>query len=229
MQLLLLINRPGFLTFSRGRVLKHSESNSVAHASDLIVKAQQQCESMRQEVRDALGQEQLKAYNAGLLLAKEELASRLAAAEAARYVTLNDLAPTLSHIVMDAVSLVLRRTDPLQLMDGAFLAVSDLLRQARWARLRVHPSRAVDAHRVIEQLALKAGTGAQIANVIADPACELDACVFETDVGIADASLDVQLGAIRAAVEAAVSELARKNGLAETLRRRWNDPTPASQ
>ena len=229
MELLVLINRSGFTALSRGRVLNCSESHSITQVSDLIGKAQGHCDAMRQEVRDALASEQFQAYNAGLLLAKQELASRLAEAEAARFVTLNDLAPTLVDIVMDAVSVVLKRSDPLQLMDGAIFAVGDMLRQARWARLRVHPSRAVDARRVIEQLSLKVDTGAQIVNVIADPECELHACVFETDIGIADASLDVQLSAIRAAVEAAVSELARKNAVSEPFRRRWNDATPSSQ
>jgi type III secretion protein L len=217
MELFVLINRPGFTTLSGSRVLKHSDALEVIQASKLIAQAKEYADCLQQKAQTALEDERLQAYKTGLLQAEQEWASKLAAAEAARYVTINDLAPTLVNLVVDAVSVVLRRADPLQVMDAAFIAVGDLLRQSRWARLKVHPSEVDAVRSVIEKLALKVGTGAQIVTVVGDPTSELHACVFETDVGIADAGLDVQLRAIRAAVETALSELMQKKSAGRTL------------
>lgn len=224
MELVVLIDRPGFAALSESRVLKHSDVLSITEAADLLAQAQTRDERMQEEARVTLAEQRLRAHSAGVLQAQQEWASRLAAAEAARHVTLNDLAPTLVGIVVDAVSLVLKRADPQQLMDSALLAVADLLRQARWARLKVHPTRVEEAQRALGRLAVK-GEG-QMVTVIADPTAELHACVFETDVGIADASLDVQIGAIRVAVESAVAQLAEQRESAQHWRRRWYDTTP---
>jgi type III secretion protein L len=210
MDLVVLIDQPGFTAVSAGRVLKQSEAASVTQADELLRRASERVRRLRSRLKQAHEEERVRARQDGELQAKQEWAARLAAVKAAHHVTLNDLAPLLVDIVFDAVTQVLGQTDPLQLMQSALQAVNGMLKQARWARLRVHPSQVETARLALAGFSADTVAVAQMLTVIPDASVPLQGCVFETDIGIADASLDLQLAAIRTAVESAVAELAQQ-------------------
>ena len=60
---------------------------------------------------------------------------------------------------------------------------------------------------MLDTFAQQADSKLDWVSVIADASVAPDACVFETDIGVADASLSVQLDAIRRVVESAVAQL----------------------
>jgi type III secretion protein L len=207
MDLVVLIDQPFFTVTSASRVIKRRDVATVSQAAQVLQRAQAHDQLMREKILQSYEQERARGYNQGLLEAQEEWAQRLAAAQAARYLALKDLAPTLVDIVVEGVSVILKNADPQQLMASALASVAGLIKQARWARLRVHPQQADAARSMLDTFAQQAGSKLDWVSVIADASVAPDVCVFETDIGIADASLSVQLGAIRRAVESAVAQL----------------------
>ena len=207
MDLVVLVDRPDFTVTSASRVIKRHDVATVSQAAQMLQRAQEHGELMREKTLQSYEQERTRGYNQGILEAQEEWAQRLATAQAARHLALTDLAPTLVDIVVDGVSVILKNADPQQLMASALATVSDLIKQARWARLRVHPQQADAARSMLDTFAQQAGSKLDWVSVVADASVAQDACVFETDSGISDASLSVQLGAIRRAVESAVAQM----------------------
>jgi len=202
MDLVVLTDAAACKVVATSRVLKHADAASVMEAAQLLVLARQREAATVAQARAAQQQAREQGLKDGREQARAEYAGRLAAAEAARHVGLRELSPVLVDIVADAVAVLLRQADRAALLGAAIEAVDGLLKQARWARLRVHPDQA-DAAR-----AALAAAAIPIATVLVDPTLGLDACSFETDVGIADASLQVQLDALRVAVQQAVDGLA---------------------
>lgn len=202
MDLVVLTDAAACKVVATSRVLKHADAAPVMEAAQLLVLARQREAATVAQARAAQQQAREQGLKDGREQARAEYAGRLAAAEVARHVGLRELSPVLVDIVADAVAVLLRQADRATLLGAAIEAVDGLLKQARWARLRVHPDQADAARMALAAAAIP------IATVLVDPTLGLDACSFETDVGIADASLQVQLDALRVAVQQAVDGLA---------------------
>ncbi|RQP21323.1 FliH/SctL family protein [Piscinibacter terrae] len=217
MDLVVLIDRPDLTVAHPGRLLKRADANLVTQADELLGRLGARERQMQAQWQQAYETHKQRGLVAGEAQARQEWAERLAAAHAARHIALTDLAPTLVDIVSDAVGLVLRRTDRRQLIASALEAVDDMLRQARWAKLRLHPSQLAAARRALDDVARHVGSGRELVTLVGDALLGEDDCIFETDVGIADASLGVQLAAIRSAVESAVAHLSAQRAAGQAL------------
>lgn len=198
MDLVVLTDLPDCRVVATSRVLKRADAQPVIEATQLLRLARQReagAEAQAQAIRRQAREEGLRE---GREQARVEYAARLVAAEAARHAGLRELSPFMIDIVTDAVAVLLRQSDRTALMASAVEAVDGLLKQARWARLRVHPDQ-VEAARA----ALEAGA-IPLATVVADARMDPLECSFETDVGIADTGLQAQLESVRKAVAQAL-------------------------
>lgn len=207
MGLVVLIDQPDFTVASESRLIKKQDAVAIAQAAKVVRRAKRYWRETREETARCLEQERERGYRQGVLDAQAEWTERLAAAAAARHWALEDLAPTLVGIVTEAVSVIVRNADPQQLLASALASVSDLIKQVRWVRLRVHVEQADAARVMLDDFARQSGRGVDWVSVVADASVAPDTCVFETDVGIADASASVQLDVVRGAVQSAVSQL----------------------
>ncbi len=207
MDLVVLIDSPGFEALGTGRVIKPVQAAAVSEAGELLRLARERDRQMHEQMHSAYEQARQSGWQAGLRQAQDDMAQRLAVAQAARQLALQDLTPTLVEIVADAVALLVKGAPRRALLASALDSVSGMLRQARWARLRVHPSQAEEARAALAE-SRAALAAADIVTVLGDMSIDVDGCIFETDVGMADASLGVQLAAIRSAVGAAVAAIA---------------------
>ena len=217
MDMVVLIDIPGFCVLNRSRLLKSADVPAVTEVSDLLRRAQERDKLMLEQTMTVYEQARQSGLQDGLNEAQALMAARLASAAAAKQLALAELSPTLVDIVAGAMLLLLKNADRSQLLSSSFEAVSGLLKRSQWAELRVHPSQADIARRTLSQSSASFGALTPV-TVVADATLKPDDCIFETDVGIADASLSVQLQAINTAFEAAISSLVQKTGLKqETL------------
>ena len=218
--MVVLIDSPGFQVLNRSRLLKSADVSVVAEACDLLRRARERDKLMLQQTTIAYEQARQSGWQNGLNEAHALMATRLASAAAAKQLALVDLSPTLVNIVSEALSLLLKDADRSQLLSSSFDAVSGLLKKAQWAELRVHPSQVDMARNALSQSSVSRSALALV-TVVANATLKPDDCIFETDVGIADASLSVQLQTIITAFESSISSLVQKAGL--------DQETPISQ
>ncbi len=209
MDLVVLIDRPGFAVTGCSRLLKRAEAAVIDNAAALLDRVEAHDRSRRDQALVAQEAARERGHAQGVAAAQALWSARLAAAEAARFVAMDRLAPTLASIVVDAAEVVLTGASHEQLVGAALNAVSDRLRQVRWARLRVHPDELADAEAALGdwQVSVASARLVGLVTLVGDPSLRPGACLFETDLGTADASLTVQLAAIRKALEAAIVSL----------------------
>lgn len=207
MELVVLSAMPRQVLAASQRVIKGGDTVEFVAAIDLLSIAKKTLAQQEGLVRDAVARGKALGLETGRQAANAEYAARLAHAEAARHVAMHHLKPVLVDVVMQAVELVVHGVDRTHLMAKALESVDMLLHQARWARLKVHPSAVEAARAAVAQRAEAGGAALTLVSVVADKSLGEDGCLFETDVGMADGSLSVQLAALRSAVEAAVVSL----------------------
>ncbi|ALV07566.1 type III secretion system stator protein SctL [Roseateles depolymerans] len=109
----------------------------------------------------------------------------------------------LAEVVTSAVERIVHSGDRAALFQRAMRSVQSLSRSATALTLKVHPDDAQAARDGIDSVAALQTAGLSV-EVVADPALPVGSCVFESDLGVVDASLDIQLTALRQAMSRAV-------------------------
>lgn len=108
----------------------------------------------------------------------------------------------LARLVTTAVERVLRAEPARGLFDKALAHVGELMRDATGATLRVHADEVDMARAAVDDAQRHEGSRARI-EVVSDQRLHPGACVFDSAQGSLDASLEVQLAALRGAIEQA--------------------------
>jgi type III secretion protein L len=199
MGLVFLIDRPGYRLATERKVLKRSEATVVEEITQAYVRA-------RGEINTALGNLEAvcaraaeDAYQKGWAKAAQEAAQRWTLAEVDRVKLLASVQPALAEMVADAVSVLAKGVDREAFMARALEQLQGSLRQASWARVRVHPEAVELAQAALAELQRQTGLG-KIARVVADETLSREGCVLESDLGTVDASMDTQLRTICSAI-----------------------------
>jgi type III secretion protein L len=206
MGLVVLIDRPGYRLVADRKVIKRDEASIVENVERAYELAQQQIAGAFQQAEDACDRIAAEAYEKGMAAARDEAAQRLAIAELDRHALLNSLRPALAELIVEAVTLIAKDLDRRALLARAFEQLHTSFSDVSWARVRVHPEAADAARAALDELCSETGVG-KLARVMPDETLPRDACLFESELGVVDASLDTQLQAIRAAIVQATQRL----------------------
>jgi type III secretion protein L len=203
MQLVVLNRLVDRQLIARGRVIKQPDALEFLEACSLLQRAQQLQRGVEEARRKVLADAFAEGLAQGRAEANREYAQRLAEAAAAKQVALSELAPVIAELVADAVTAILGAQDRQRVLTDALLQSQSLVKKARWARLRVHPSDAEAAEAAIAH-ALPADR--QIVTLVPDARLHPHVCLLETDVGVAEGTLLKHLTDLKAAVERAFAE-----------------------
>lgn len=212
MDMAILIDTPGLQVTHDSRLVPGEVATRVVEAAALMGQAQQAAdrvhdeaqqaaETVRQQALCAYEQEKKRGWQEGWNEAQAALATALADAAAARQVALHALAPELVDLVLEAAAKVIQGVDRRHLYTRALASVDGMLHHAQWARLRVAPHQLDEARAALDT----AGQGvASLVTLVVDPALGPDDAVFESDHGVCNAGLSVQLKALEGALRRAV-------------------------
>jgi type III secretion protein L len=175
---------------------------ALQQAGQLILEARQQAAELREQaVRDA-DAERARGHEEGSHEAAAEWHERFAELQARHDTLLDGTEDRLAGIVALAVERIVRSESREAAFSRALQGVRDALREAGAARMLVHPDEADSAQAALAADAGLGGDGPRV-QVQADAALLPGACIFESSLGRLDASLDVQLAGMRAALQRA--------------------------
>lgn len=138
----------------------------------------------------------------GLAEAAERWHARRLEAQRQRTQELAAQQQVMASVVVTAVERIVRAEPARALFEQALTQVHDLLREASEARLCVHPGDVASAGEAVQTLPRRAGADVAL-RVVADASLAPGACRFESDLGVLDASLDLQLASLRRAIDGA--------------------------
>ena len=175
---------------------------ALRQAEQLMEQSRAEVASMQEQARRDADDEAERAYQEGQQAAAVEWHARLADLQARHQAAHEGMEERLAAIVAQAVERIVRSGPREAVFARALHGVREALREAGTARLVVHPDDAEAARAALGEEAGLAADGARV-QVEPDPTVPAGTCVFDSALGRLDASLDVQLAGIRAALQRA--------------------------
>ncbi|MGM9488006.1 type III secretion system stator protein SctL [Ideonella sp. YS5] len=176
--------------------------NALQQAGKLVLEARREADALREQAELEAQAERTRGYQEGGVEAAAEWHERFAELQARHDTLLDGNEDRLAGIVALAVERIVRSESRDAAFARALQGVREALREAGSAQMFVHPDEAAAA-----EAALAADRGANSdgprIQVQADAALRPGACIFESPLGRLDASLDVQLAGMRAALQRA--------------------------
>jgi len=175
---------------------------ALQQAGQLVEEARQEADALRERAADEAEAESSRGYEDGQRDAAAEWHERFAELQERHDALLDGVEDRVAGIVALAVERIVRAESREAAFARALQGVREALREAGNARLLVHPGEAAAAEAALASDAGLHADGPRV-QVEADPALAPGACIFESPLGRLDASLDVQLAGMRAALQRA--------------------------
>lgn len=172
-------------------------------AEALLAQAQQQADTLLDTARREAEHNARLGYEQGRRRAVQEWQARQIGYAIDRGQALRALHQKLAGIVTGAVERIVRTESREALYQRALDSVGGLTHGATSLALRVNPADYEEAHNALA--ALPEPPHGVTLQVTADDSLQPGSCVFESDLGVLDASLHTQLHGLRTAMERAVS------------------------
>jgi len=170
-------------------------------ATQYMQQAQEQAQQLMQMAQAAIDDAMRRAHEEGQRAAAAEWHERHAQLLAHHAQVMASMHDRLAGVVAAAVERVIAAVPRAALFEHALKHVQALTRGAATLLVRVHPD---DLEAASEALARLRGSTALQVEVSADAMLQPGSCIFESEMGVLDAGLGVQLGAMRLALERAV-------------------------
>jgi type III secretion protein L len=200
MGLVVLIERAGWQLASHSKLLAPDEVCAIDEAAQLMHSAETYARRILHSSMKVFDAKASEGFRKGERNAVHEVCRRLAELEAARSTLLEALKPALVDLLLDALTRLAHGVERQRLYASALVALEDAWRSARWARLRVHPDDVPAAQAALAELAAHGGPPLHL-QVVGDAEVGPRGCRFESDLGNAEAGLDVQLAVLREAFD----------------------------
>lgn len=192
-----------------------SIANVRAQGQGIIEDARREAAAVLANARAEVVEAKRRGYEEGKHEAAMEWHQRMANQEIDRAESTRRVHRKLAEVVTTAVERIVGSEKRAALYERALVTVQSLTRGATALTLRVHGSDHEHARAALASLPSSDGQGLAI-ELRVDPTLKPGACVFESDMGILDASLETQLLGLRAAMKRAVQRALTESDAAST-------------
>jgi type III secretion protein L len=198
MDALFFIKNGSFTPKPGQTVLKAADYALLLAAEEVLEKARQEGEAIREAAKQAHEEEKERGYAEGMMLGKMEMAERMLDTATRGVDYLEGLEGTIVDLVMNAMTKIIDGFTDKERVLGVVRKSLGYVRSQKRVVLRVAPE---DADMVQEEMKnlLRDYPGIGILDVAVDPRLARGACILESELGLIDASLNVQLEGIRKA------------------------------
>jgi type III secretion protein L len=208
-----LIDR-GKLASAATPVVKKEEFSALLEARDIVARAHRYGESLKAEMHEEVEAARRAGYEAGLKEARTDFSATVVATVAEMETAFARLELRIVNTVMGALQQILGRIDDRTLMEQLVRRVLSQARQGKELRLRVAAGQFDEVNQWLSEV-IKEFPDIEFVDVLKDAAATPGTCVLESEFGAIDASLDVQLAAVRRGL---VSAFIEKRVAASTAR-----------
>ncbi len=181
-------------------ILKAHEYTTLLEANEILQAARDEALNIRQEAQKTFEQEKARGYEEGLEEGRLEMAERTFEAIAKGIDFIESLEKTTVDLVMKSLQRVLDEIPPEEKIISVVRRSLSYVRGQKDVVIHVCPQ---DLQLVQNEIASIANTAYGIDNIriVADTKLPLGACVLESNLGIIDASLSVQMAVLRRVFE----------------------------
>ena len=174
------------------KILKSADYMHFLESEHLIQAAQAKAAQIIKDAESVYEQEKLRGYEDGQLQAKQECAEVIVdtVAQCNRYYISSE--KTLTQAVLSCVGKILQGFDDVEVTLTVVREALQLVSNQKQVILHVNPEQVAQVKERVSEV-LSAFPEAGSVDVVADARLKNGGCILETEVGIIDASIDVQL------------------------------------
>ncbi|MDR3317110.1 MAG: type III secretion system stator protein SctL [Puniceicoccales bacterium] len=175
-------------------------------AQEIIANAQGEAKKIKDSTQEAFEAERKKGFECGAVEGKKAMAVKLMEITAKNVRSFANLEEVILNIVMRSLRRIIGELDGDEVVRRVVGNALKVIGNQKTAIVRVAPDQAAAAR---DGIAKMGGGDGQLplVEVVADGRLEKDSCIVETEIGVVDASLEVQLSAIRGVLEKTFSSL----------------------
>jgi len=199
MGLAFLIKGESLQLLSERKVLKGHEYSALLDANDILRVAREEREKMLQDAEQYYQQRLREGFEEGLKRGERDYATRTCSSALDAAQTLESMRTMMAEMVVKAVRTMVGQFDMSALFTMALKRIEGLVRDEPFLVVRVAPN-CVEMMKEAIASAWSSRETSRPVRVVGDSALAADACVVETPSGTIDASLDVQIDALRDAI-----------------------------
>jgi len=202
---MLLIEKGDFALQSDRRLVKISEAATVHSAEEIIAAAEAEAARIREEAKAAFEEEKKRGYEKGLADGKMEIAMQKLNLVDESVKFMEGVETKMADIVMKALkSFVVEIGDREMVINIVRKTMGAVIRTQRHVTLKVAPEMVQVVKERIAELRADYPT-VETFDVVEDPRLSGPACILETEAGVADASVETQLAAIKRSLDRHIS------------------------
>lgn len=184
------------LAAATGPVVKRDEFSALLEARALIANAHRYGETLKAGVQDQVAAARREGYEAGMQEARTEFSASVVKTVAEMETAFARLEMRIVNTVMGGLQQVLGAIPDRQVMEQLVRRVLGEARGRKQLRLRVAAAQFDDINRWLSEV-IKDFPDVEFIDVIKDPNATAGSCVLESEFGSIDASLEIQLAAVR--------------------------------
>ena len=178
------------------RVMKAENYATFLEAEQIINTAKEQARQIVEQAKEAYEQEKQRGYQDGLDESKVDQADQMLKVVSRTINYLSDVEQTMADILLSGVKKIIGEYDQEQLAVNLVRNALQHVRNEKQVSIRIPPSQynMVKA-RLNDILADYKGVG--FVDLVADQRLSTGDCIMESEIGVVDASVDVQLKALQ--------------------------------
>lgn len=177
-------------------VVKRDDFAVLLEAREVVTLAHRYGETLKADMREQVEAARRAGYEAGLQEVRTEFAASVVTTVAEMDAAFTRLEMRIVSTVMGALQQVLGQLDQRVVMEKLVRRVLGEARNSKQLRLRVSASQFDEVNQWLSNV-IKDFPDVEFVDVLKDPAAVPGTCVLESEFGAIDASLDVQLAAVR--------------------------------
>ena len=181
------------------KVLKSIDYQQLVNYEDLLREVARRDKERQIEANKALSKSIEHGKAEGLGQANQQLTEQLLTFTLKMHESLNQVEQSLVDVVIDAVQKIVRDFDDETLVKNTVRSGLELVRSGKKLTVRVHPQ----MQEVVSEQLNELQKSISHVEVLSDGALKLDECILESDVGIVNASVDLQVEALVSALRKA--------------------------
>ncbi len=178
------------------RILKAEDYVVYLEAQEIITAAQQEAETIVAKAHQTYEQEKRRGYQEGLDEIKLEQADHILKVVSRTINYLSDIEDTLANILLGGMKKIIGEFDQKELAVSLVKNALQHVRNEKHVTIRIPPAQ---YEAVQEQLntILSGYKGVGFIDLVADPRLAAGDCIMESEIGVVDASIDVQMRALQ--------------------------------
>ncbi|HAS51189.1 MAG TPA: HrpE/YscL family type III secretion apparatus protein [Gammaproteobacteria bacterium] len=196
--------KPGTLTLRpEMRVLKAADYQTFVDARQMLADAQQQAQALLTGASQEYERQKQRGYADGMNEAKMDMAEQMMETAERTVDYFAQVEEKVAALVMTALRKVLGEFDDVDLTLRVVRNALQVVRSQPHVTIRVTPAQEPALRQRLNEL-LAGYNSVGMVEIVGDPRLGPGGCILETEIGVVDASIDVQLQALERALKARI-------------------------